>query len=36
MAEFYHSGLVMNLQHGPKILLCNLNFMISAVLCSLT
>jgi len=34
MAELDHKGLLVNLQHGPKILLRNLNLLISALLSS--
>jgi len=36
MAELDHNGLLVNLQHGPKIFLRNLNVFILALLCSLT
>jgi len=32
MAELDHNGLLVNLQHEPKILLCNLNLFISVLL----
>jgi len=32
MAELDHNVLLMNLQHGPEILLHNLNLFISALL----
>jgi len=32
MTELDHNGLLVNLQHGPKILLHNLNLFISALL----
>jgi len=31
MAELDHNGLLVNIQHGPKILLRNLIFFISAL-----
>jgi len=32
MAELDHNGLLAYIQHGPKILLCDLNLFISALL----
>jgi len=32
MADLDHNGLLVNLQHGPKILLRNLSLFISALL----
>ena len=32
MAELDHNGLLVNLQHGPKVLLHNLNLFILALL----
>jgi len=34
MAELDHNDLLVNLRHGPKILLCNLSLFISGLLCS--